>query len=95
MSNEQPRELKINDNFAGGEYSNFANISHNQEEFQLVFANVVPPAGRVVAKVLTTPAHFKRIITTMNDNLKRYEERFGQINDQPSPLDKEIGFQGN
>lgn len=37
MSIEQPKqgqnEVQIADNIAGAEYTNFANIRHNQEEF--------------------------------------------------------------
>lgn len=73
MPNENVQEIKITDNLQGAEYTNLANISHNKEEFQLMFANVLPPVGRVVAKIITTPGHFKRMIAAMNENLKRYE----------------------
>jgi hypothetical protein len=87
----KPQEIKIADNIAGAEYTNFANISHNPEEFQIMFANVMAPSGRVVSKLITTPGHFKRIVMAMNDNLKKYEENFGQISAAKID-DKEIGF---
>jgi len=87
-----PNQLQIADNILGAEYTNFANIGHNQEEFQIVFANVFPPSGRVVAKLITTPAHFKRMIRAMNDNLKKYEERHGEIKEAEGIDGKEIGF---
>lgn len=90
MSNQ---EIKIADNIPGAEYTNLAQINHNKEEFQLIFANIVPPSGRVVAKVITTPGHFKRIIAAMQDNLKKYEEKFGQI-EEAAEVNKEIGFKG-
>ena len=90
--NKNPQEIKIADNIAGAEYTNFANISHNREEFQIMFANVMPPSGRVVGKLITTPGHFKRIIMAMNENLKRYEESFGQIAEAKNIDEKEIGF---
>ncbi|MFH0840657.1 MAG: DUF3467 domain-containing protein [bacterium] len=91
---KKPQEIKIADNIPGAEYTNFANISHNKEEFQIMFANVMPPSGRVVGKLITTPGHFKRIIMAMNDNLKKYEERFGEITEAKNMDDKEIGFKG-
>lgn len=98
MSSEQQKqgqnEVQIADNIAGAEYTNFANIRHNQEEFQIMFANVMPPSGRVVAKLITTPAHFKRMISAMNENLKKYEEQFGAIKDIAGVDEKEIGFKG-
>lgn len=90
MSNQ---EIKIADNIPGAEYTNLAQINHNKEEFQLIFANIVPPSGRVVAKVITTPGHFKRIIAAMQDNLKKYEEKFGPVEQAPE-VEKEIGFKG-
>ncbi len=91
MSNQQPNEIKIADSIPGAEYANLAHINHNKEEFQLVFSNVLPPSGRVVAKVITSPGHFKRLVNAMNENLKRYEEQFGQIKEAEN-IDKEIGF---
>ncbi len=94
MSNEKQQQIQIADNIPGAEYTNFANISHNQEEFQIMFANVMPPSGRVVGKLITTPGHFKRIVAAMTENLKKYEERFGMIKDVPGIEEKEIGFKG-
>ncbi len=92
--NQDQNQLQIADNIPGAEYTNFANIRHNQEEFQLVFANVFPPSGRVVAKLITTPAHFKRMIMAMNENLKKYEEQFGTVKEIEMADGKEIGFKG-
>ena len=91
---EQNNEIKIADNIAGAEYTNFANISHNSEEFQVMFANVMPPSGRVVGKLITTPGHFKRIVAAMTENLKKYEEHFGEIKEVAGVDSKEIGFKG-
>jgi len=101
MANQQPqgapaggrREIKIADNIPGAEYTNLVQINHNKEEFQMMFANIIPPSGRVVAKIITSPGHFKRIIAAMTDNLKKYEERFGSI-EEAKELDNEIGFKG-
>ena len=94
MSNQQQpaAEIKIADNFLGAEYSNIAQINHNKEEFQLTFANISGQTGRVVAKIISSPGHFKRLISAMAENLKKYENQFGKIEEAKSPLDKEIGF---
>lgn len=84
-------EIKIADNIPGAEYTNLAQISHNKEEFQIFFANVVSGSGRVVSKIITTPGHFKRMINAMVDNLKKYEEKFGEIK-EAEEVSKEIGF---
>lgn len=100
MENQQPirqaqggkQEIKITDNIPGAEYANFMQINHNKEEFQLMFGNILPPSGRVVSKVLTTPGHFKRMISAMQDNLKKYEEKFGEVIESAPVQGKEIGF---
>ncbi len=91
MSDQKPQEIKINDPIQGGEYANVAWINHNEEEFQLIFGNIAGPSGRVVAKIMTTPGHIKRIISAMSENLKKYEEKFGPVK-QAEPAHKEIGF---
>lgn len=92
MSEQNPSEIKIQDNFAGGEYANGMQVSHTKEEFLMTFFNVVPPSGRVVAKIITSPGHLKRIVAALNDNLKKYEDQFGAIQEAESPK-KGIGFE--
>ena len=92
MSNQnQPQEIKIADNIPGAEYANAAQISHNKDEFQMFFFNIVGQSGRVVSKVITNPGHYKRMVAAMMDNLKKYEEKFGEVK-EAEELDKEIGF---
>ena len=88
---QQPRQIQIRDNLAGGEYANMMQISHNKEEFLIMFLNVVQPTGRVVGKIMTSPGHLKRMIAAMNDNLKKYEDKFGPVSEAEG-LHDEIGF---
>jgi hypothetical protein len=88
----KPQEIQIADNIAGAEYTNNAFISHpNKDEFHLVFTNVSGNTGKVVSKVITTPGHMKRLVAAMNENLKKYEESYGEIKDIPN-VGQEIGF---
>ena len=89
----KPQEIKIADNIPGAEYANAMQINHNKDEFQMMFLNILGLSGRVTGKIITSPGHFKRIIAAMEDNLKKYEERFGQVKEAKG-LDKEIGFKG-
>lgn len=91
QSNNQKRELKISDNIPGGEYANLVQVGHNKEEFRLMFAHIFEPTGKVVGKITTSPGHFKRMLGAMQENLKKYEEQFGNIEQSESP-DKSIGF---
>ena len=69
-----------------GVYSNLMMISHRKEEFILDFLFVQPqrsPQGQSVAnlrsRVITSPEHMKRILKAMQENIRRYEEIFGII----------------
>ena len=52
------------------------------------------PSGKVVAKVITSPGHFKRMIKAMQENLDKYEKQFGEVKVSEAPEGKEIGFKG-
>ena len=90
---QQKREIKIADNIPGAEYANAMQVNHNRDEFQMIFLNILGASGRVSSKVVTSPGHFKRIVAAMQDNLKKYEDQFGEIKEVEGPEGKEIGFQ--
>ncbi|MDD4289876.1 MAG: DUF3467 domain-containing protein [Patescibacteria group bacterium] len=85
-------EIKIADNFPGGEYANAMQIMHNKDEFIMNFLNITVPNGRVCAKIITTPGHMKRMINAMTESIKKYEENFGEIKESDAP-EKSIGFE--
>lgn len=85
------QQIQIKDNFAGGEYANAMQVSHNKEEFLLTFMNIIPPIGRVCGKIITSPGHVKRMMKALEENLKKYEEKFGPVEQAEGPT-KEIGF---
>lgn len=105
MSNEQnpaqggqaqpgQQQIKIADNIPGAEYANMMQVNHTQEEFMMVFMNVAGQSGRVVSKVLTSPGHMKRIVAALADNIKKYEERFGEIKAADAPqTNTGLGFE--
>jgi hypothetical protein len=86
-------KVKLQDQLVGGVYANGLQISHTREEFIMDFLMIAPPTGTVTARVITSPGHMKRILSAMAENIKRYEEKFGQIRqaDEPSPHGS-IGF---
>ena len=67
-------------------------VSHTKEEFLLTFLNIIPPSGRVAGKIISSPGHVKRMISALEENLKKYEEKFGAVVEAENPKDK-IGFQ--
>jgi len=87
------QEIKIADNIPGAEYANAMQVNHNKDEFQMMFLNILGISGRVTGKMITSPGHFKRMIAAMSENLKKYEERYGEV-EKSADLEKEIGFKG-
>jgi hypothetical protein len=87
------QEIKIADNIPGAEYANAMQVNHNKDEFQMMFLNILGISGRVTGKIITSPGHFKRMIAAMAENLKKYEERYGEV-EKSADLEKEIGFKG-
>lgn len=95
MNENQPQQnvnIKITDDQLKGAYANMMMVQHTQEEFILDFLNIVPPAGIVTARVVTSPGHLKRIIAALAENLKKYEQQFGAVKEAPAPVSQEIGF---
>jgi hypothetical protein len=77
---------------AVGAYANLLMISHRREEFVLDFLFVQPqrgPAGEAVAtlrsRVISSPAHAKRVLRALEENLRRYEAAFGEIEEAEDP----------
>ncbi len=77
--------IKINDDVLKGTYANNAVIGHTREEFIIDFINVFPPEGIVTARIIVSPGHMKRILRAMQENLKKYEEKYGEIQEAYLP----------
>lgn len=70
-----------------GFYSNVARITHSPEEFvvDFVFIAADPPAGTLGARIILSPAHAKRLVAAIAENVNRFESRFGEIRVGPAP----------
>jgi hypothetical protein len=79
-------KLQIDREVARGQYANMAVIAHTKDEFILDFALVYPgQQPQVNARVITSPQHAKALLKSLEDNVQRYEARFGEIPYQPGP----------
>jgi hypothetical protein len=84
---ENKKEIKVRfpEKIMGGSYANHMVVLHTKEEFIMDFIMASPPAGSVTARVITSPGHMKRIINALQDNVKKYEEKFGKIKEAQPP----------
>ncbi|MDP2683784.1 MAG: DUF3467 domain-containing protein [bacterium] len=90
----QQINIKIDDQTLKGVNANAMGISHSKEEFVLDFMNIYPwqKVGIVTSRVITTPGHMKRIYNALADNIKKYEDKFGKIEEAQAPQSGDIGF---
>jgi hypothetical protein len=75
----QEIQVQIPQDVQRGVYANQLLVVHNHEEFILDFILATPPAGVVNSRVLVSPAHAKRIVSLLQENIERYEKLFGEI----------------
>jgi hypothetical protein len=89
---EKKIDIKVDEQTALGQYSNLAAIRHTREEFLFDFAFIFPdgPLGKLVSRVILSPAHAKRFLEALESNVKRYEENFGPI--IPADVPPSVGF---
>jgi hypothetical protein len=88
----QQLQLDLDETTAQGAYVNFVLINHTDSEFVLDFAFIQPntPRARVRARILSSPRHTKRLLRALETNIRRYEERFGTIDEGGAPPDPRI-----
>jgi len=94
--NEKPAQKGIQvyfpENLRGGVYANMMRIAHTKEEFVLDFMMVSPPGGSVTSRIVISPGHMKRMVTALEESLKKYESQFGKLTEAPEPPKPSIGF---
>ena len=83
----EPREegpslqVEIDEQTARGIYTNLALITHSETEFLRDFLLLQPQAAKskVLARLVTSPVHAKRLLWALKDNIEKYEARFGPV----------------
>jgi hypothetical protein len=82
---QQQIQVTCPPNILSGAYSNNVIISHTREEFLMDFMMVTPPQGVVVSRIIMSPGHMKRLISALQDNMKKYEASFGKLEAAEEP----------
>ena len=88
-------QIKADEKELLGQYSNLAVVHHNAEEFTLNFIYLFPsvPQGKLVASLILSPAHAKRLLRALQENVARYEAQFGALPEGPGPAtEPNVGF---
>ncbi len=94
---EQANQLniEISEEVSEGQYANLAIITHSHAEFVIDFVNVMPgtPKSKVKSRIILTPFHAKRFMKAMIDNVKKFEQTNGTIQDMEA-IDLPFTFGG-
>jgi hypothetical protein len=69
------------DHVACGQYINMVVVNHNDSEFVIDCIYVQPqaPKAQVQSRLITSPRHAKRLLLALQNNVRSYEENFGEI----------------
>ncbi len=95
----QQINIQLGEKEAEGIYTNMAIISHSPDEFIVDFTRILPgvPKAKVLSRVIMTPQRTKLFLKSLQDNIRKYEQRHGEIKvniqnpNQPPPFP---GFDG-
>ena len=100
MTQNQPSQqinIELGEKEAEGIYANLAMIIHSPTEIIIDFARVMPrqPKSKVLSRIIMTPMHAKLLLKSLTDNIKKFENQFGEIkvHGTPNQNSKTIGFQ--
>ena len=74
-------QIELDPATANGVFVNMAMVNHTDTEFTLDLIHVQPqaPKATVRARAIMTPRHLKRLLHALQENLGRYEARFGEV----------------
>ena len=84
-------QIQLDEETAQGMYVNLALVNHTETEFTIDVMYLQPqqPRAKVRARMISTPIHTKRLLAALQENVRRYEERFGTIDlTGPNPADQ-------
>ncbi len=89
MQNEEKQmDIELTEEVALGIYSNLAIITHSPAEVVCDFVQIMPgmPKGKVRSRVIMTPQNAKRFLLALTENIQKYEQSFGIIEDPQSGM---------
>lgn len=81
QQNNNQLSLELSEEMAEGIYANLAIITHSNSEFVADFARILPgvPKAKVKSRIVLTPQHAKRLFRALQDNIRKYENQYGEI----------------
>ncbi len=91
---ENQINIELKEDVASGVYSNLAIITHSNAEFVCDFVQMLPglPKAQVKSRIIMTPQNAKRLMRALIENIQKYEQNMGVINDGDLPGTPPMNF---
>ncbi|MES2588635.1 MAG: DUF3467 domain-containing protein [Bacteroidota bacterium] len=91
---ENQINIELKEDVASGVYSNLAIITHSNAEFVCDFIQMLPglPKAQVKSRVIMTPQNAKRLMRALIENVQKFEQTMGVINDGDLPGTPPMNF---
>jgi hypothetical protein len=78
-NNPQAIQINTSDETSKGRYSNAMLVAHGPEEFIIDWLLHSPNGAHLLSRIIVAPGHMKRICNALLENIKLYENTFGEI----------------
>lgn len=96
MEEENQLNIELSEEIAEGVYANLAMIAHSNSEFVIDFIRIMPgvPKAKVKSRIILTPEHAKRLLFALQDNVRKFEDNFGEIQQSKEAIPFPMNFGG-
>ena len=86
-------QVQADEQTLNGKYSTMAQVTHTAEEFWLDFFAILPNPNmaRLLARIIVSPGHAKRLGLAIMDNVSKYEAKYGTV-DEAKTVVPTVGF---
>lgn len=94
--NKPQLTIELPENVSEGTYANMAIIAHSSSEFILDFVRNMPgvPKAKVQSRIILNTEQAKRLLLTLQENIAKYEAKYGEINLSGSKVNIPFGLSG-
>ncbi|NQU27247.1 MAG: DUF3467 domain-containing protein [Candidatus Marinimicrobia bacterium] len=85
----QQINIELDQEISSGEYANFVVVTHSSAEFVMDFTRILPGVSKakVHSRIIMAPQHAKAYLMALQDNIRKFEEKNGEIKNPRAPFD--------
>ncbi|MCH7732462.1 MAG: DUF3467 domain-containing protein [Candidatus Marinimicrobia bacterium] len=90
----QKINIQLDSEVGEGQYANFVVITHSPAEFVMDFTRLMPgvPKAKIHSRIIMAPPHAKAYMQALQENISRFEKKYGEIKLQRKETFSEFGL---